>query len=210
MTVDLPELPEIPEEAFITDPSQFESLSSPTRIRILKLCTDPLSVRQIAERLGVPATRLYYHVNLLEDAGFLQVVHTRKSGARIEKLYRVAGKSITPGPELIDNVDDIEEAAKALASIVIEPARFEAEHVMAKRLEGEELTWDLARAFAHLTSEEFEEIASKLRAIVTEHMAGKQDPDNPESSEYSLTYALLPTEPKKTVNRAEGTQTLDS
>lgn len=210
MTADLPELPEIPEEAFITDPSQFDSLSSPTRIRILKLCTDPSSVRQIAERLGVPATRLYYHVNLLEDAGFLQVVHTRKSGARIEKLYRVAGKSITPGPELIDNVDDIEEAAKALASIVIEPARFEAEHVMVKRLEGEELTWDLARTFAHLTPEEFEEIASKLRAIVTEHMANKQDSDTSESSEYSLTYALLPTEPKKTANRAEGTQTIDS
>ena len=197
MTDDLPELPEIPEEAFITDPSQFESLSSPTRIRILKVCIDPSSVRQIADRLGVPPTRLYYHVNLLEDAGFLQVVHTRKSGARIEKLYRVAGKSITPGPELIHNVDDIEAAAKALASIVIEPARVETEHVLAKRLEGEEQSWDLARTFANLTPDEFEEIASKLRAIVTEHMAGKQDPNNPESSEYSLTYALLPLEPKE-------------
>jgi DNA-binding transcriptional ArsR family regulator len=194
---DLPELPEIPEEAFITDPSQFESLSSPTRIRILKVCIDPSSVRQIADRLGVPPTRLYYHVNLLEDAGFLQVVHTRKSGARIEKLYRVAGKSITPGPELIHNVDDIEAAAKALASIVIEPARVETEHVLAKRLEGEEQSWDLARTFAYLTPDEFEEIASKLRAIVTEHMAGKLDPNNPESSEYSLTYALLPLEPKE-------------
>ena len=114
MTTDLPDLPAIPEEAFITDPSQFESLKSPTRIRILKLCSEPLSVRQIAELLEVPATRLYYHVNLLEDAGFLQVVHTRKSGARIEKLYRVAGETITPGPELVDNVDDVDEAAEAL------------------------------------------------------------------------------------------------
>lgn len=197
MTVDLPELPEIPDEAFITDPSQFESLSSPTRIRILKLCADPLSVRQIADRLGVPATRLYYHVNLLEDAGFLQVVHTRKSGARLEKLYRVAGKSITPGPELIHNVDDIEAAAKALASIVIEPARVEAEHVLTKRLDGEEQAWDMSRTLAHLTPEEFEEISAKLRDIVTDHMAGKQDHDNPESSEYSLTYALLPIEPEE-------------
>ena len=161
MTDDLPELPEIPEEAFITDPSQFESLSSPTRIRILKVCIDPSSVRQIADRLGVPPTRLYYHVNLLEDAGFLQVVHTRKSGARIEKLYRVAGKSITPGPELIHNVDDIEAAAKALASIVIEPARVETEHVLAKRLEGEEQSWDLARTFANLTPDEFEDVAGQ-------------------------------------------------
>jgi len=194
MTVDLPDLPEIPDEAFITDPSQFESLSSPTRIRILKLCTEPFSVRQIAERFGVPVTSLYYHVNLLEKAGFLEVVHTRKSGARVEKIYRVAGKSITPVPELIHNVDDVDAAAKALASIVIEPARLEAEHVMAKRLEGEEPSWDLARTFANLTPEEFEELASKLRAIVTEFMASKQGLDNPDSSEYSLTYALLPSD----------------
>lgn len=191
---DLPDLPDIPEEAFITDPSQFESLSSPTRIRILKLCRDPLSVRQIAERLGVPATRLYYHVNLLKDAGFLQVVHTRKSGARIEKLYRIAGETITPGPELIDNVDDVDSAAKALISIIIEPARIEAEQAIAKRLEGGEQPVDLARTVASLTPDEVEELASKLRAIVTDFMAGKQDSDHPETSEYSLTYALLPSE----------------
>lgn len=195
MTVDLPDLPEIPEEAFITDPSQFESLSSPTRIRILKLCHEPLSVRQIAERFGVPTTRLYYHVNLLEDAGFLDVVHTRKSGARIEKLYRVAGESITPGPELIDNVDDVEAAAKALISIVIEPARIEAEQAIAKRLEGGEQPVDLGRTVASLTPDEAEALASKLRAIVAEFMAGKRDSDNPDTAEYSLTYALLPSDP---------------
>lgn len=192
MNTDLPYLPAIPEEAFITDPSQFESLKSPTRIRILKLCREPLSVRQIAELLEVPATRLYYHVNLLEDAGFLQVVHTRKSGARIEKLYRVAGETITPGPELIDNVDDVDEAAEALISIVIEPARIEAEHAIAKRLAGGDQPVNLARTVASLTPEEVEELASKLSSLVTDFMAGKQDSDNPETSDYSLTYALLP------------------
>ncbi len=194
MAVDLPDLPEIPEEAFITSPSQFESLSSPTRIRILKLCHEPLSVRQIAERLGVPVTRLYYHVNLLEDAGFLHVVHTRKSGARIEKLYRVAGQTITPGPELIDNVDDVDAAARALTSIVIEPARIEAEQALVKRLEGEEQSMDLGRTVASLTPDEVEELASRLRAIVTDFMAGRQDSDSPDTLEYTLTYALLPSE----------------
>ncbi len=195
MTVDLPDLPEIPAAAFITDPSPCESLSSPTRIRILKLCQEPLAVRQIAERLGVPTTRLYYHVNLLEEAGFLDVVHTRKSGARIEKLYRVAGQTITPGPELIDNVEDVDAAARALISIVIEPARIEAEQAISKRLGGGEQPVDLARTVASLTPEEVEELASRLRALVTDFMAGKQDSDNPETAEYSLTYALLPSEP---------------
>jgi len=195
MTTDLPDLPPIPEEAFITSPSQFESLSSPMRIRILKLCNEPLSVRQIAERLGVPTTRLYYHVNLLEEAEFLDVVHTRKSGARIEKLYRIAGHSITPGPELIDNVDDVDAAAKALISIVIEPARIEAEQAISKRLEGGDQPVDLARTVASLTPDEVEDLATRLKDIVTDFMAGKQDSDDPDTAEYSLTYALLPSEP---------------
>ena len=37
MTDDLPELPDLPDEVFITDPSQFEALSSGLRMRILQL-----------------------------------------------------------------------------------------------------------------------------------------------------------------------------
>lgn len=194
MPDDLPDLPEIPDEAFITDPSQFEALTSGLRMRILRLCHEPLSVREIAERLDMPATRLYYHINLLDDAGFIQIVHTRKSGARMEKIYRVAGQTITPGPELLANIEDAGAAAKALTAIVIEPARAETEDALQKRFEGDEQPMDLGRTMAVLTPTQIEALASQLHDLVNEFMAGQQESNDPQARGYSFTYTLLPSD----------------
>ena len=84
---------EVAEQAEINTPLQVEALDSPLRMRILKAASEPVAVREIADRLGVPITRLYYHVNMLEEAGFVAVVDSRKSGARLEKIYRITAKS---------------------------------------------------------------------------------------------------------------------
>jgi DNA-binding transcriptional ArsR family regulator len=194
MPDDLPDLPEIPSETFITDPSQFEALTSPVRMRILKLCDEPLSVRVIAQRLDMPVTSLYYHMNLLEDAGFLQIVHTRKSGARMEKIYRIAGRTITPGPELLANIEDTTAAAKAMTAIVVEPARAESEHALQKRFEGDEQRMDLRRTMAVLNPAQVDELGSRIRGLVDELMAGRQESDDPEARAYAFTYTLLPSE----------------
>ena len=70
----------------ITSLAEIEALSSPVRIRILRHADRPISVGELAERLGVPTTRLYYHVNLLAEVGLLVQVDERRSGARIEKV----------------------------------------------------------------------------------------------------------------------------
>ena len=185
---------EIPDAVFITDPSQFEALTSPVRMRILTLCQDPLSVREVAERLDTPATSLYYHMNLLHDAGFLQIVHTRKSGARIEKVYRIAGRTITPGPELLANIEHPKAAARAMTAIVIEPARAESEHALEKRFAGHEQRIDMGRTMAVLTPAQVDELGSRIRDLVNEFMVGHQASDDPESREYAFTYTLLPSE----------------
>lgn len=194
MRDDLPDLPDVPEEAFITDPSQFEALNSAMRIRILMLCGDPMTVRDVADRLAVPVTRLYYHVNLLVDAGFLQVVHTRKSGARIEKFYRITGQSIAPGAELVARIQDVGAAAKAMTAIVIEPARIEAETALMNRFNGDDRPVNLGRTMAVLSSDQVEDLSSRLRDLISEFMAGRQDVDDPDAREYAFTYTLLPSE----------------
>lgn len=71
----------------ITSLGQIEALSNPVRSRILRQAGRPATVAELAERLDVPQTRLYYHVNLLVREGMLAQVDERKSGARIEKIY---------------------------------------------------------------------------------------------------------------------------
>ena len=193
MPDDLPDLLEIPDEVFISDPSQFETLSSDVRMRILSLCRDPLSVRELAERLDVPVTSLYYHVNLLEADGFLQIVHTRKSGARLEKIYRVAGRTITPGPDLLANVEDTSAAAKAMAAIVIEPARAETEDALRRQFDGDEQSISLGRLMTLLTPAQLDALESQIKDLVDEFVADKKG-DDPEAREYSFTYTLVPTD----------------
>lgn len=192
MSVDLPDLPEIPDEVFISDPSQFEALASGIRMRILKLCREPQSVREIAERLEMPVTRLYYHVNLLEDAGFLQVVHSRKSGARLEKVYRVAGRLIQPGPDLIANVRDTAAAAKAMTAIVLEPARADTEDALRRRFGGDHLPMSLGRATVTLTPDQVEVLEGRLSELVEGIVAGNTEPSDSDAREYSFTYSLVP------------------
>ena len=193
MTADLPELPEIPEEVYITDPSQFEALTSVLRMRILKLCREPLPVRGIAERLEMPVTSLYYHINMLEDAGFIEIVHTRKSGARLEKIYRVTGRSITPGPELLANIEDPAAAAKALTAVVLEPARAETEDALRRRFSGEERKMSLGRSAVNLTPSQFETVTAQLNELIESLTRNRnQDPDDGNAGAYAFTFTLIP------------------
>src|SRR6266513_2118828 len=72
--------------------SNFDTLkvvADPTRLRILEvLIEQPLTVKQVARKLEIAPTKLYYHVNLLEEHGLLTVTASRVVSGIIEKQYR--------------------------------------------------------------------------------------------------------------------------
>ena len=73
---------------FVEDLETLKVLADPFRNQILEvLASAPLTVNQIAEKLGLPASKLYYHVNLLEAHGLIQVVDTTVKANLIEKRY---------------------------------------------------------------------------------------------------------------------------
>ena len=76
------------------------ALASTVRIRILRLCLDePLTNREIAERLGRNPASVLHHVRTLVDRGFLAAEPARRGarGAR-EVPYRATRRSWrTPG-----------------------------------------------------------------------------------------------------------------
>lgn len=197
MTSDaMPDLPDILDEVTIDDEAQLEALGSPMRMRVLSAARKPRSVREIAETLDVPVTRLYYHVNLLHEAGFIEVVHTRKSGARLEKLYRITGKSIVVGPALVENAPDPEMTARALAAVVLEPAVLEAETAIIDRLSGEPgQRLDLGRSLAVLSPDEALAISEQIEALVRDHLSDRNDSAHPDAQTYAFTYTFLPAAP---------------
>ena len=107
-----------PAEVFwLQTPEHFDVLSDSTRLEVIELLMRPHSVAELADQMRVPRTRLYHHINLLEDAGMIRVVDTRQAGAQTEKLYQVSAYSFQPSKEYLDRALPREKAHAVLTSI---------------------------------------------------------------------------------------------
>jgi len=74
----------------IKDLEAAKAISDPLRLQILEVMIPaPLTVSQIAAKLGLAQSKLYYHVNTLEKYGLIQLVDTTVRGNIIEKHYWV-------------------------------------------------------------------------------------------------------------------------
>lgn len=76
---------------WIRDPAVIEALISPVRQNLVDRieALGPCSVRELAESLRVAPDSLYYHVNLLVEAGVLVVKGARETTRRDEMIYDV-------------------------------------------------------------------------------------------------------------------------
>ncbi len=82
-------------EMRISDVETLRVLADPLRLRILESFGQhggraELTVKEIAASLGEPVTKLYYHVNLLEQHGLIVVSSSRLVSGILEKRYRPA------------------------------------------------------------------------------------------------------------------------
>lgn len=185
-------VPEILEEKLLTDLSQLEALSSSLRLRILQWALDPVTVGALAERFGVPRTRLYYHVNLLVDEGLLVEVGERTSGARVEHIYRTVARSVTPSPELLE--DDPRQGAKLAVGLVLDPARTESETMIEKKLRGGSTIGEVDRLLLRFTDEQAREFVRRLDQFCAEFQSQSiesSDEGKKESYAFSFAFALM-------------------
>jgi DNA-binding transcriptional ArsR family regulator len=140
----------------IDDIRVLEVLNNSTRLRILRHLAEPHSVKELAEWMEAPPTRLYYHLNLLEDVGVVRVVETRKVAAMIEKVYQTTARSFRPSKALMSGGHDPEQLARLGAAVILDPARLDAEAALRRHFE------DMAREIP----EEIDRVGSLGRTIV--------------------------------------------
>ena len=80
------------EEFVVSDLETLKVLADPMRLSILEFLSQPGTVKLIAEKLNKPPTKLYYHFNLLEKHGLIQMVDTRIVSGIIEKHYQASAR----------------------------------------------------------------------------------------------------------------------
>lgn len=101
-------------------PEQLKALASELRVSILSLLNErAASTTELADALQRPKGTVGYHVKVLEAAGFIRVVHTRKVRAMTEKFYgRVAHTVVIHG--IPGKQDPMFMVQQALREVVIE------------------------------------------------------------------------------------------
>jgi len=109
-----------PSQPPVPDAAQVEilkALAAPTRLRIMYalLVGDTksrvMSVKELAEELSEPQTRLYRHIKVLESAGLIEVAATRMVFGILEQRYRATDRDLVLGPGLPRAAPDVTEAA---------------------------------------------------------------------------------------------------
>ncbi|MFG2165324.1 ArsR/SmtB family transcription factor [Micromonospora chersina] len=114
---------DLDEMLVVTAPEQLRALADPLRATLLELVLErAATVNEMARAVDRPKSSVAYHVNLLVDAGLLQVVRTRRVRAIEERFYGRVARTFYVGvlnrPEdkqVVARINGLAEAAAEAA-----------------------------------------------------------------------------------------------
>lgn len=87
----------------ISDLETLRAIADPLRMQVLELLEgQSLTVKQVAEKLGLAPSKLYYHFGALENLGMIEVAETRMVANMLEKTYRSAAHLLDVDPALFN------------------------------------------------------------------------------------------------------------
>lgn len=179
----------------IEDIEVFQLLNSRFRHQILRELVTPQPVKTLATRLDVPVTRLYYHVNLLLEAGLVRVVEERKAGAILEKVFQTTAMSFQPAARLLQSGGPPEEMARIAAAIVLDPARLDAEAHLARQFEAGAMDDEpgaFARGQRRMSRAKAQALSEKINELLD--MMDDGDDGEEDTREFSLSVVFVPVE----------------
>lgn len=165
------------------------------RHRIVTLLMhEPMTARDLAGRLGIGRTRLYYHLDLLQQHGIIRVVGTRLVSGIEERTYRAVARGFRVDRTLLAPHASEPQIADAQASILESVAS----DLRARALSGEPHSERddsevlVARTFLRLNDERRSELRARLAALIEHYRDADEDGRDAE-----LGLALFTTEREK-------------
>jgi DNA-binding transcriptional ArsR family regulator len=172
-------LPEVV-ELESTDP--LDELVHRVRGPLLRHLRTPHSAAELAAELDVPVTRLYHHLKVLESAGLIEVVATRRVGAALERRYRTVARSFQVGP---DAVRDTQDLARSLAS-VMDATRADLVGAVESGVVDDVAVWSLR---LRLAEQDRLELVHRLDALLAEFRErAAATPDAEESAMFAISF----------------------
>lgn len=160
----------------VSDAPQMRALADPFRTQLVQLLRDRArSTQELSEELGMPKGTVGHHLKVLESAGLIRVVRTRKVRAVTEKFYgRTARLFLYQTEDAADG--------RAISAITLRQAANEVERA------GHSTGFGLVRA--RLTDKDFERFERRAQKLMDDFRAA----DTPDGKPKSLTTGLWGTE----------------
>ena len=94
--------PAPPDVLTLERPEQLKALGHPLRLRVLEMLgadgEEPMTNRELAQRLGVDPGHLHFHVKMLLRAGLIE---RADGGSGREKPYRALARTVRVAPQLL-------------------------------------------------------------------------------------------------------------
>lgn len=185
----------------INDLETLRVFSDPLRSKIYEMLIDePLTIRQVAGKLGLASSKLYYHVNLMEQAKLIKVVETRMVANLEEKIYQAAAPCLEISPALLNfSKDKNFEGAAQLVSSILDSTRED----MIRSIQARQASLEqgaephnrraiISREVRSLTPEKQKEFEDRLDALMHDFDGLDQKGPADDRQSYTMTVAFYP------------------
>jgi DNA-binding transcriptional ArsR family regulator len=165
----------------VNDVAMIKAMADPTRLAILTALMQfgaelpVMSVKELAEQLGEPQTKLYRHVRQLEAAGLIRVAATRMVSGILEQRYQAAQRDLTFGPAFLREHPD---ETRSVATAVFD--RFKDGLLGAlddSSADADDRPAMFIASNTRLSSERAAEVKAKLQEVTSFFEADNDDPD---------------------------------
>src|SRR5579864_2560422 len=159
----------LPAEAKVSSLEALRVVSDSWRHRILALLIrEALTPSEIAARLKIARTRVYYHLDILREHGFIRVIEERPVAAMIERTYRACAQRFKVDRQMLAAKSSESELNDAQAALLERAA----DDLRASSSSSDVL---VMRAFTRLTKARASELRSEIVALVDKYADSTSD-----------------------------------
>jgi predicted ArsR family transcriptional regulator len=179
----------------INSVDQLKVFADPLRQQLLQaFCCNPATVKQIAEQIGEKPTRLYHHIDLLEQNGFLEVVETKQVRGTVEKYFQTVARKIIVDHALVGSLEEEggETEVKNIVMNTIQACLVDARDNFDEQARQKDIRSAviLAQAKLQLSAAQLTALEEKLETILEE--VSKIESEEEDQESYSFTAACFP------------------
>lgn len=185
-----------PIEKVITDLDSLKVITDPLRLKILEVVAADLergwTAKEVARAIGTSQTKLYHHLGLMEEHGFLRVAETRMVSGILERRYAATAHGFRVDRTLLD-VGGGADALVGAVDAVLDKTRAEIAAGVRNGLIAEAGAADVERRMAFWGTHARLSPASVRKVVrLLERLAEIDDRDEPEGQHYGLLVAFYP------------------